>query len=63
MIRTLSLRATLALSVIAIVPALVGPAAAQAQNQHMEVIHHPDYDKTVFMPFVPAIKKIGRAHV
>src|SRR5262249_21134891 len=56
MIRTLSLRATLALSVIASVPALVGPAAAQAQNQHMEVIHHPDYDKTVFMPFVPAIK-------
>jgi 2-iminobutanoate/2-iminopropanoate deaminase len=56
MIRTLSLGATLALSVIASVPALVGPAAAQAQNQHMEVIHHPDYDQTVFMPFVPAIK-------
>ena len=29
---------------------------ATAQNQHMEVIHHPNYDKTVFMPFVPAIK-------
>src|SRR5437899_1636768 len=29
---------------------------AQAQNQHMDVIHHPDYDRTVFMPFVPAIK-------
>ncbi len=22
----------------------------------MEVIHHPNYDRTVFMPFVPAIK-------
>ncbi len=29
---------------------------AMAQNQHMEVIHHPNYDRTVFMPFVPAIK-------
>src|SRR5215510_8456451 len=29
---------------------------AAAQNQHMEVIHHPDYNKNVFMPFVPAIK-------
>ncbi len=22
-------------------------------SKHMEIIHHPDYDKTVFMPFVP----------
>jgi enamine deaminase RidA (YjgF/YER057c/UK114 family) len=22
----------------------------------MEIIHHPNYDRTVFMPFVPAIK-------
>lgn len=29
---------------------------AHAQNQHMDVIHHPNYDQTVFMPFVPAIK-------
>src|SRR5262249_710578 len=29
---------------------------AKAQNQNMEVIHHPNYDKNVFMPFVPAIK-------
>jgi 2-iminobutanoate/2-iminopropanoate deaminase len=56
MIRTRSLCVALALSVFAIVPAMVMPAPAQAQNQHMEVIHHPDYDKTVFMPFVPAIK-------
>jgi len=25
-------------------------------NPHMEAIHHPDYDRTVNMPFVPAIK-------
>ncbi|PYR98889.1 MAG: hypothetical protein DMG12_21570 [Acidobacteria bacterium] len=25
-------------------------------NQHMEVVHHPNYDRTVVMPFVPAIK-------
>src|SRR5262245_42322018 len=29
---------------------------AAAQNQHMEIIHHPNYNKDVFMPFVPAIK-------
>jgi 2-iminobutanoate/2-iminopropanoate deaminase len=32
------------------------PAPAKAQNQHMEAIHHPNYDQTVFMPFSPAIK-------
>lgn len=30
--------------------------APGAQNRHMEVIHHPRYDRLVFMPFVPAIK-------
>ena len=25
-------------------------------NEHMEVIHHPNHDGTVVMPFVPAIK-------
>src|SRR5947209_18238968 len=25
-------------------------------NKHMEVIHHPNHDRTVAMPFVPAIK-------
>src|SRR5207247_8758479 len=25
-------------------------------NQHMEVVHHPNYDRTVAMPFVPAIE-------
>src|SRR5919197_2071048 len=25
-------------------------------SPHMEIIHHPNYDKSVFMPYVPAIK-------
>src|SRR6059036_14556 len=25
-------------------------------NKHLEVIHHQNYDSTVMMPFVPAIK-------
>ena len=31
------------------------PARAQSGN-HLEIIHHPNYDKSVFMPFSPAIK-------
>ena len=31
------------------------PAVAQS-GDHLETIHHPDYDKSVFMPFVPALK-------
>jgi 2-iminobutanoate/2-iminopropanoate deaminase len=38
------------------IAAALWAAPASAQNQHMEVIHHPNYDRTVFMPFVPAIK-------
>lgn len=29
---------------------------APAPNEHIDVIHHPNYDRTVNMPFVPAIK-------
>jgi 2-iminobutanoate/2-iminopropanoate deaminase/2-aminomuconate deaminase len=28
-------------------------------SANMEVVHHPSYDKNVFMPFVPAIKITG----
>ena len=31
------------------------PSLAQS-GDHLETIHHPDYDKSVFMPFVPALK-------
>ena len=30
-------------------------AAAQS-GENLEIIHHPNYDKSVFMPFSPAIK-------
>jgi enamine deaminase RidA (YjgF/YER057c/UK114 family) len=56
MITTRSLRTALALALFGLVTAGLAPAPATAQNQHMEVIHHPNYDQTVFMPFVPAIK-------
>jgi len=35
---------------------LLVPLSAQNQNRHMEVVHHPNYDRSVFMPYVPAIK-------
>src|SRR5262245_31084648 len=39
------------------------PALAQSggkqQSDKLEIIHHPNYDKTVFMPFSPAIKING----
>lgn len=31
------------------------PAAAQS-GDNLEIIHHPNYDKSLFMPFSPAIK-------
>jgi 2-iminobutanoate/2-iminopropanoate deaminase len=50
------LRIAIALAGTALLAATLAPAGSFAQNQNMEVIHHPNYDKTVFMPFVPAIK-------
>jgi 2-iminobutanoate/2-iminopropanoate deaminase/2-aminomuconate deaminase len=35
--------------------ALAGSAFGQSGN-NLEIIHHPNYDKSVFMPFSPAIK-------
>lgn len=37
-------------------PAFAQNPPAPPPNQNMEVIHHPNYDRTVNMPFVPAIK-------
>jgi 2-iminobutanoate/2-iminopropanoate deaminase len=51
--RTLIVRSTEA---VALSITLLLPGPAFAQNQHMEAIHQPNYDKSVFMPFVPAIK-------
>ena len=32
------------------------PTAAAQSGNNLEIIHHPNYDKSVFMPFSPAIK-------
>src|SRR5262249_42384934 len=50
------LPAVLAPARLPITAVVLAPTPAKAQNQNMEVIHHPNYDKSVFMPFVPAIK-------
>src|SRR5215213_6133562 len=57
MIRTtMSLRIALLFAGVGISLATITSTPASAQNQHTEVIHHPNYDKNAFMPFVPAIK-------
>src|SRR2546426_2420208 len=53
---TNSFRIAARVAAVLFATAVLAPAPAAAQNQHMEVIHHPNYDKSVFMPFVPAIK-------
>ena len=57
MIRTtMSLHIALLFAGLGISLSTIAALPANAQNQNMEVIHHPNYDKNVFMPFVPAIK-------
>src|SRR5947207_4243471 len=34
---------------------IAAPVFAQSGN-NLEIVHHPNYDKSVFMPFSPAIK-------
>jgi hypothetical protein len=53
---TMSLHIALMFAGLGVSLSTLAPAPANAQNQNMEVIHHPNYDKNVFMPFVPAIK-------
>jgi enamine deaminase RidA (YjgF/YER057c/UK114 family) len=53
---TMSTRIALVLASFGVSLATLAPAPAKAQNQNMEIIHHPNYEKNVFMPFVPAIK-------
>src|SRR5258708_8284939 len=48
-----SLLATAALLIAG--PLISAPVWAQSGN-NLEIIHHPNYDKSVFMPFSPAIK-------
>ena len=51
-----ALRIALGLAIFSVSAASLVSWPAMAQNPNMEVIHHPNYDKSVFMPFVPAIK-------
>ncbi|MFL5053296.1 MAG: RidA family protein [Xanthobacteraceae bacterium] len=53
---TKSLRVAECIGAVAVASIAITSTPASAQNQHMEVIHHPNYNKDVFMPFVPAIK-------
>ncbi|MFL6803302.1 MAG: hypothetical protein ACJ8FM_04910, partial [Xanthobacteraceae bacterium] len=53
---TKSLRLAECIGAVAVASIAITSTPASAQNQHMEVIHHPNYNKDVFMPFVPAIK-------
>jgi enamine deaminase RidA (YjgF/YER057c/UK114 family) len=53
---TRSIRLALGTALLSFAAAALAVPPARAQNQHMEVIHHPNYDQSVFMPFVPAIK-------
>ena len=49
------MRTGLAAFSFAAVAFAASPALAQSGN-HLETIHHPNYDKSLFMPFAPAIK-------
>jgi enamine deaminase RidA (YjgF/YER057c/UK114 family) len=40
----------------ALLAGVLAPSVGNTQSAHMEVIHHPNYDRSVFMPFVPALK-------
>jgi enamine deaminase RidA (YjgF/YER057c/UK114 family) len=57
---TKSLSFALILAISGFTAAMLASAHAHAPaptpNPHMETIHHPNYDKTVNMPFPPAIK-------
>ena len=59
MIRTtMSPRIALLCAGLGISLSMIAAAPADAQNQNMEIIQHPNYDKNVFMPFVPASQRI-----
>ena len=46
----------ISIAAIAVGLRLLLPDAVFSQSQHLQVVHHPNYDKSVSMPFVPAIK-------
>jgi enamine deaminase RidA (YjgF/YER057c/UK114 family) len=55
--RTKPLRIAHMLNALVLGAAALAAAPATAQpSDRLEIIHHPNYDKSVFMPFSPAIK-------
>ena len=57
------MRKAIALTCIATAGFATSAAWGQSGN-HLEIVHHPNYDKSVFMPFSPAIKiKSGKVRV
>jgi enamine deaminase RidA (YjgF/YER057c/UK114 family) len=53
--KPLTIAATLNALVLGAAVLVATPATAQ-QSDRLEIINHPNYDKSVFMPFSPAIK-------
>src|SRR4051812_37894765 len=49
------MRTPLAAVAFATLALAAAPVLAQSGN-HLEIVNHPNYDKSVFMPFSPAIK-------
>jgi 2-iminobutanoate/2-iminopropanoate deaminase len=43
-------------ALVALILIALASAAAGQSGNNLEIIHHPNYDKSVFMPFSPAIK-------
>ena len=44
------------LAAFGLVAALAASTAQAQSGNHLETIHHPNYDKSLFMPFSPALK-------
>ena len=51
-----ALRMRTGFAVLGLAAATFSLAASAQPSPNLEVIHHPNYDNTVFMPFSPAIK-------
>jgi 2-iminobutanoate/2-iminopropanoate deaminase len=49
------MKVALAASALVALSLTAAPALAQSGN-NLDIIHHPNYDKSLFMPFSPAIK-------
>jgi 2-iminobutanoate/2-iminopropanoate deaminase len=55
-LEAIMLKFALGIAMLGLSTTFLASSPASAQNPNMEVIHHPNYNQNVFMPFVPAIK-------